>query len=82
MRQSITLTLDHALIGKLKTIAAEQQTSVSGLSRGELKRILERNERFRQARRGALADLNAGRSSPACVWQTLSPPTRPMSAHC
>jgi predicted transcriptional regulator len=60
MRQNITLALDQALIGKLKTLAADRQTSVSGLLRAELERLVERNERFEQARRNALADLDAG----------------------
>jgi predicted transcriptional regulator len=60
VRRNITLAVDPDLIGKLKTIAAERGTSVSGLLRGELQRIVERNERFEQARRRALADLDAG----------------------
>ena len=60
MRQNITLALDQALIGKLKTLAADRQTSVSGLLRAELERLVERSERFEQARRNALAHLDAG----------------------
>jgi hypothetical protein len=60
VRQNITLALDQALIGKLKTLAADRQTSVSGLLRAELERLVARNERFEQARRSALADLDSG----------------------
>ncbi|WP_058555699.1 hypothetical protein [Thiohalocapsa sp. ML1] len=60
MRQNITLALDQALIGKLKSLAADRQTSVRGLLRAELERLVERNERCEQARRNALADLDAG----------------------
>jgi predicted transcriptional regulator len=60
MRQNITVTLDKELLGKLRIIAASRATSISGLLREELTRIVERHEQFETAKRRALADLEQG----------------------
>jgi predicted transcriptional regulator len=60
MRQNITVTLDKDLLGKLRVIAAARATSVSGLLRAELTRIVEQHDQFEAAKRRALADLDQG----------------------
>jgi predicted transcriptional regulator len=60
MRQNITVNLDKDLVGRLRVIAAARGTSITGLLRAELKRIVERHEQFDAARRRALADLDRG----------------------
>lgn len=60
MRQNLTVSLDKALLQKLRVIAAERSTSISRLVAEELEGIVEQSERFENARRRALQDLEAG----------------------
>ena len=60
MRQNLTVSLDKTLLQKLRVIAAERSTSISRLVSDELVGIVEQSERFENARRRALQDLEAG----------------------
>jgi predicted transcriptional regulator len=60
MRQNITITLEKHLLSRLRVIAATRDTSVSGLLRAELTRIVEQHDQFEAAKRRALADLDQG----------------------
>ena len=60
MKQNITLRLDKSLIAKAKVIAAQRQTSVSRMLSKELERMVEDAERYKQAKRQALANLKKG----------------------
>ena len=60
MRQNLTISLDKELLQKLRVIAAERSTSISGMLREELRRIVERSERYRNAKRCALEALEKG----------------------
>lgn len=60
MRQNLTVSLDKSLIQRLKVIAAERSTSISGMVSDELRAIVERDEQFLVARRRALAMLDQG----------------------
>lgn len=60
MKQNITLTLDRDLIRRAKVLAASRDTSVSQLLSDKLEQIVLEEERYQQAKRSALADLEAG----------------------
>ena len=60
MRQNLTVSLDKQLIRKLRVIAAEQSTSISGLLSDELRRLVERAEQYDNAKRRALKSLETG----------------------
>ena len=60
MKQNITLSIDKELIRKAKVLAAQQQTSISGLLSDELKAIVEAAERYELARQEALQNLKEG----------------------
>ncbi len=60
MRQNLTVSLDQQLVRKLRVIAAERSTSISGLLSDELRRLVERAEQYDNARRRALAVLATG----------------------
>jgi len=60
MRQNLTVSLDRALLQKLRVIAAERSTSISRLVADELESIVTESERFESARRQALEDLDIG----------------------
>ena len=60
MRQNLTVSLDKQLIRKLRVIAAERSTSISGLLSDELWRLVERAEQYDNAKRRALKVLEAG----------------------
>jgi predicted transcriptional regulator len=47
MRQNLTVSLDKQLVRKLRVIAAERSTSISGLLSDELRRLVERAEQVR-----------------------------------
>ena len=46
MKQNITLSLDKELIGKAKVMAAHRQTSISGMLSNELRKVVEKTERY------------------------------------
>ncbi len=60
MNQNLTVTLDRDLVRKLRILAARRDTSISGLLREELKRLVERSDRYERAMRGAIAALSRG----------------------
>jgi hypothetical protein len=60
MKQNITISLDRELIKRAKIIAAQRNTSISGLLGQELQRIIESAERYQHAKAQALADLRSG----------------------
>ena len=60
MRQNLTVSLDKELVQKLRVIAAERSTSISGMLSEELRRIVERSEQYRNAKRCALEALDHG----------------------
>jgi hypothetical protein len=59
MKQNITLSIDKDLLKRARAFAAERGTSVSGMLAEELKRIVEREVAYEQAKRRALADLRS-----------------------
>ena len=60
MKQNITLSLDKELIGKAKVMAAHRQTSISGMLSNELRKVVEKTERYQWARRKAMNNLEMG----------------------
>ena len=60
MTRNITLSLDDEVLRRVKVIAAIRGTSVSGLLRDELGRLVRENEAFTAAREAALRRLKAG----------------------
>jgi predicted transcriptional regulator len=60
MRQNLTVSLDKQLIQKLRVIAAERSTSISGMLSDELRRIVERSEQYTNAKQRALEALETG----------------------
>ena len=60
MRQNLTVSLDKQLVQKLRVIAAERSTSISGLLSDELRRLVERAEQYDNAKRRALKSLETG----------------------
>ncbi|MBW1731448.1 MAG: hypothetical protein JRJ75_11250 [Deltaproteobacteria bacterium] len=60
MKQNITLSLEKELITKAKIIAAQKSSSVSRMLAEELRNIVERHERYEDAKRKALGNLRRG----------------------
>lgn len=60
MRQNISISIDEDLAGRLRALAAARSTSISAMLSEELRRIVSHAEAFENARRQALADLDAG----------------------
>jgi hypothetical protein len=60
VKQNITLSLDQALLIKLRVIAAQRSTSVSRMLADELAAIVDRAEEYDRARRHALDLLETG----------------------
>ena len=60
MRQNLTVSLEKGLIRRLKVVAAQRETSISGMISDELRAIVDHDEQFRDARRRALATLDQG----------------------
>lgn len=60
MRQNITLSLDKELLQKARVLAAQRQTSVSGLLREELERLVTSEEAYAQSKQRAFEDLEEG----------------------
>jgi hypothetical protein len=57
MKTNITLKLDRDLLRKAKILAAEKETSVSGLVAEQLARAVRDSEGYDQAKRRALARM-------------------------
>jgi hypothetical protein len=60
MKRNITLSLDKELIGKAKVMAAHRQTSISGMLSEELRKAVEKTERYQWAKREAMNNLKIG----------------------
>lgn len=60
MKQNITISLDREIIKKARILAAKNATSISRLIGDELTAKIIQEERYQQAHRQALADLNTG----------------------
>ena len=59
MKQNITLAIDQRLLKRARSIAAQQGTSVSAMLASELRRIVETQEAYAQAKARALAQLDS-----------------------
>lgn len=59
-KRNLTIQLDADIIRKARILAAERSTSVSRLVAEEIERLVREEERYRAARRQALADLSQG----------------------
>jgi hypothetical protein len=59
MKQNITLAIDQRLLKRARSIAAQQGTSVSAMLAGELRKIVETQEGYAQAKSRALAQLDS-----------------------
>ena len=59
MKRNVTVQLDEEVIAKVKVLAAQRGTSISGLVAAEITRLSEQRERYERARREALARLAA-----------------------
>ena len=60
MARNITLRLDDEIVNKAKVIAAKRGTSVSGLLRSEILRIVREEDAFVTARESARKRLRRG----------------------
>ncbi len=60
MKQNITLSLDKEIIKKGKVIAAQKDTSISKMLGDQLKEIVEREDQYEAAKRGAMQALKEG----------------------
>jgi len=59
MKQNITLAIDQRLLKRVRSFAAQQGTSVSAMLASELRRIVETQEAYAQAKSRALAQLDS-----------------------
>ena len=59
MKQNITLSLDKQLLKHARTIAAARGTSVSGFISNELRKLVEQDAAYEQAKAQALVNLNS-----------------------
>ena len=57
VKRNVTVQLDEDVIAKIKILAAQRGTSISGLVAAEIVRISERNERYERARQAAVAQM-------------------------
>jgi Family of unknown function (DUF6364) len=57
MKRKVTVQLDEDVIAKVKVLAAQRGTSISGLVAAEINRLTAQNERYERAKREALAHL-------------------------
>jgi hypothetical protein len=59
MKQNITLAIDQPLLKRARAIAAQRGTSISALMAQELRRLVDREAAYVQARTKALAHLQS-----------------------
>lgn len=59
MKQNITLALDRQIVKKARAFAAQRGTSVSAMLADELRRMVEEEALYEQAKVRALAQLNS-----------------------
>ena len=57
MKRNVTVQLDEDVIAKVKVLAAQRGTSISGLVAAEINKLTVQNERYERARRAAMARL-------------------------
>ena len=76
MKRNVTVQLDEDVIAKVKVLAAQRGTSISGLVSAEITRLSEQKERYDRARRAALAQMaevaeqaGAGDRGPDIAWR-------------
>jgi len=50
MKQNITLSIDQDLIKKVKVMAAQRQTSISGMLSDELRKVIQETEKYQWAK--------------------------------
>ena len=60
MKQNITLSINKDLIRKAKILAAQKQTSISGMLSQELHKIIDDSEEYELFKRKALININQG----------------------
>jgi len=60
MKQNITLSIDKELIKFAKVVAAQSQTSISGMLTTELEKKLKDTEKYGWAKRKAMDNLRIG----------------------
>ena len=60
MKQNITLRLGKELIRRARVAAAKKDTSISNMLSEEFARVVNEAERYEQAKKSALADLDVG----------------------
>jgi hypothetical protein len=60
MKTNITLKIESDLLREARILAAEQNTSISGLLAGQLQQAVQQRKRYDQASRRALARLRKG----------------------
>ena len=59
VKRNVTVQLDEEVIAKIKVLAAQRGTSISGLVTAEINRLTEQNERYDRAKKEALARMAA-----------------------
>ena len=57
VKRNVTVQLDEDVIAKVKVLAAQRGTSISGLVAAEITKISEQRERYERARQAALAQM-------------------------
>ncbi|MFC1824084.1 DUF6364 family protein [Thermodesulfobacteriota bacterium] len=60
MKQNITLSIDKEIIKKGKVIAAQKDTSISKMLGDQLREIVEKEDQYEAAKRGAMQVLKEG----------------------
>lgn len=60
MKQNITLSINKDLIRKAKMLAAQKQTSISGMLSQELQKLIDDSEEYELFKRKALININQG----------------------
>jgi hypothetical protein len=60
LKQNVTISLDRKTIREAKILAAQRETSISGLLAQQLESLLGKKEAYEQAKRQALALLDKG----------------------
>ena len=60
MKRNLTVELDVETIRKARVLAAQRDTSISGLVAGEIKRLVSEADGYERARTQALALLERG----------------------
>lgn len=60
MKRNLTVQLDEEVVLKARVLAARRATSVSRLVADEIRRLVTDDDRYRQAQRRALRQLERG----------------------